>query len=406
MSYIETGSAEYKRASGALFIGAFVTFAILYTTQPLMPEFAAEFHVSAPLASLTLSLSTGVMAVAMLGAASLSDKVGKKNIMVFSMFSTSILSILTAYSPNFFILLLLRASLGIFIAGVPSIAMAYVAEEFNPNGIGKMMGLYISGTSIGGMAGRIITGVLTDAFSWRFAILAIGIITLGLSVLFYISLPAPRRQANRPHLEKTGFHAYVDHVKNKPLLLLIMLPFLLMGSFVTLFNYIGFLLKEPPYHLSQTAIGFIFILYLFGTFSSVYMGKKADLYGSSVVIKMSLTIMILGAIVTMLPSLVGKVVGIAIFTFGFFASHSVASSWMGEFALKNKAQASSLYLFSYYIGSSIVGSVGGFFWQHHHWGGVIGFVSMLMLFAFSIVYLIERSHSSSAISQYQSKVNG
>ncbi|WP_147534244.1 MFS transporter [Bacillus marasmi] len=403
MTYIEKGSMDYKHASIALFIGAFVTFAILYTTQPLMPVFAKEFHVSAPIASLTLSLSTGVMAVSMLIAASLSDLVGKKRMMVFSMFSTSILSILTALSPNFGVLLALRAVLGVVIAGVPSIAMAYVAEEFNPSGIGNIMGLYISGTSIGGMAGRMLTGAITDAFSWRFAILAIGMITFVLSVLFIFLLPAPKRQMVISIDDKLGWRVYLEHFKNKQLLLLIILPFLLMGSFVTIFNYIGFLLEQAPYHLSQTVIGFVFILYLFGTFSSVYMGKKADLYGASIVLKISICIMLMGAFTTLLPFLLGKIIGISILTFGFFASHSVASSWLGDFVTKDKAQASSLYLFAYYSGSSIVGSVGGYFWQHYHWVGVIGFISILTMSALIIVYVIERS--STVVSPYHSNVH-
>lgn len=97
--------------------------------------------------------------------------------MVLSMFSTSILGLITAFSPNFLLLLLLRAMLGLFIAGIPSIAMAYVAEEFNPSGIGKIMGLYISGTSIGGLAGRMIISTLTDIFSWRLALIVVGVMT-------------------------------------------------------------------------------------------------------------------------------------------------------------------------------------------------------------------------------------
>jgi MFS transporter, YNFM family, putative membrane transport protein len=45
LTYIQSGTRAYKRASLALFLGGFVTFSILYTTQPLLPAFAKEFHV-------------------------------------------------------------------------------------------------------------------------------------------------------------------------------------------------------------------------------------------------------------------------------------------------------------------------------------------------------------------------
>jgi MFS transporter, YNFM family, putative membrane transport protein len=403
MTYIEKGTEDYKRASGALFIGAFVTFAILYTTQPLMPVFAEEFHVSAPMASLTLSLSTGVMAFAMLIAATISDRIGKKKIMVLSMFATSILGILTAISPDFWTLLVFRTLIGVFIAGIPSIAMAYVAEEFNPNGIGKIMGLYISGTSVGGMSGRIITGALTDAFSWRTAVISIGFISLILSFVFLMTLPSSRHTADNKIDRKTGWVTYKELFHNKKLVLLILLPFLLMGSFVTLFNYIGFFLIEPPFQLSQTVVGFIFIVYLFGTFSSVYMGKKADEHGSPVILRIAIFIAICGAILTLTHSLIGIILGVSIFTFGFFASHSVASSWMGDFAEGNKAQASSLYLLFYYLGSSLIGSFGGYFWMHFHWFGVICFISILILLAFLIVSIVQKENNVPATSQIQIK---
>ncbi|AGK53291.1 MFS transporter [Bacillus sp. 1NLA3E] len=390
MTYIEKGTKEYGRASFALFLGGFVTFAILYTTQPLMPVFAKEFHVTAPIASLTLSSSTGVMAIAMLLSATLADAIGKKRLMVLSMFSTSILGLITAFSPNFLLLLLLRAMLGLFIAGIPSIAMAYVAEEFNPSGIGKIMGLYISGTSIGGLAGRMIISTLTDIFSWRLALIVVGVMTFFLSIAFLLTLPSSRHSVNKKLNWKQAWDAYKGHFRNRQLMYLVLLSFLLMGSFVTLFNYIGFLLVEAPYHLSQTVVGFIFIVYLFGTFSSIYMGKKADEFGSSLILKVSLGIMLGGAIFTTIPLLIGKIIGISIFSFGFFASHSVASTWVGDCAGKNKAQASSLYLLLYYLGSSIVGSVGGYFWLHFDWIGLITFISILLMIGILLVALAQK----------------
>jgi MFS transporter, YNFM family, putative membrane transport protein len=395
VTFIQKGTKEYRQASFSLFLGGFLTFAILYTTQPLMPIFAKEFHVSATIASLSLSVSTGVMAIVMLFAATVSDAMGKKQVMVISMFFTAVLSLFTALSPNFMTLVIVRLLLGCFIAGVPSIAMAYVAEEFNPNGIGKIMGLYISGTSIGGMAGRIITSVLTDLFNWRIALTTIGILALILSIMFWLTLPVPRNSVKKTLDWRMAWGVYKVHIVNKSLMGLVILAFLLMGSFVTLYNYIGFLLAEPPYGLSQTIIGFIFIVYICGTFSSIYMGKKADQYGYSFILKISIGIMMSGAFLTLVPSLIGKIIGMAIFTFGFFASHSIASAWVGDCAGNHKVQASSLYLLFYYLGSSFVGSFGGYFWSHFHWIGVISLISGLLIFGYLLVLLAQKKESAS-----------
>lgn len=391
MTYIQSGTKEYKRASFALFLGGFVTFSILYTTQPLMPTFSTTFHVSASIASLTLSSSTGFLAITMLLAASLSDRIGKKQIMTLSMLVTSILGLLTAITPNFITLLVFRAILGIFIAGIPSIAMAYVAEEFEPQGIGRIMGLYISGTSIGGMAGRIITGIVTDYFSWRIALIVIGVIALILSTMFWFTIPTPRNSLKKTMDWKSALDGYRSHLKNKKLMALIFLGFVFMGSFVTLYNYIGFLLMGSPYHLSQSLIGFIFIVYVFGTFSSVYMGNKADEFGNAFILKISVAITIIGAVITLVPWLILKIAGISIFTFGFFACHSIASAWVGDRAGRHKAQASSLYLLFYYLGSSLVGSFGGYFWTHYGWSGVISLISLLLLIAYPLILFAQKA---------------
>lgn len=394
MSTVRRGTTDYKKASIALFLAGFVTFANLYTTQPLFSEFSKVFGVSAVYASLSLSFTTGILAVSMLFAAPLSDVIGKKRLMVVSMVLASTLGLLTALSPNFSFLLMSRALLGIFAAGVPSIAMAYVGEQFSLDSIGKIMGLYIAGTSIGGMAGRIFTGILTDLFSWRVALASIGILSIFVSVLFWNLLPEPKRYSKPGMTIQEALSAYKIHLRSKELMAVISLAFLLMGSFVTLYNYIGYLLEGPPYHLSQAAIGSIFIVYLSGTFSSVFMGKQADKYGNKPMLLASLAITASGALLTLLPSLAAILAGIVIFTFGFFASHSIASAWVGELAKQYKAQASSLYLLFYYLGSSFVGFGGGYFWQYFHWPGVILLIIVLLLIGVPLVLFAGRKQAA------------
>ena len=57
--------------------------------------------------------------------------------------------------------------------------------------------------------------------------------------------------------------------------------------FVTLYNYLGYHLLAPPYHLSQTVVGLIFSVYLVGTFSSAWMGQQATRYGRGRILSIS-----------------------------------------------------------------------------------------------------------------------
>lgn len=391
---IMNGTKTYKRASLALFAAGFVTFSNLYTTQPLMPIFSSAFHITPSLASLTLSASTALLAIVMLISATLSDHIGRKKLMAIAMFSTSILALVTPWSSNFVTLLIFRALLGMVLAGVPSIAMAYISDEFHKKSLGRAMGLYIAGNSIGGLFGRLATGVFTDLWNWHIALLLIGLLSFFLSFYFLYALPEPKEAlAEDADSSDSGFYRFWVHLKDPARLSLFLIAFLLMGSFVTMFNYVGYLLSGPRYHLSQTFIGLIFIVYLTGTFSSAWMGTLADRKGQGPIALISILIMGVGGLLTLIPHLMWIILALAVFTFGFFGAHSVASRWVGDFAKQHKAQASSLYLLFYYAGSSLVGFFGGDFWSHWDWTGVIGLISVLLVLALLLALFVSKKQT-------------
>jgi MFS transporter, YNFM family, putative membrane transport protein len=382
VSYIKQGTVSFRNAILALFAGGFNTFAILYNIQPLMPEFSRDFHISPTMASLSLSMTTIAMAVSMLFVGSLSDAWGRKSVMTFSLFAASVLALLTAVSPNFHFLLVIRVLQGVVLAGLPAIAMTYLSEEIEPSSLGIVMGIYISGNSVGGMGGRIISGMVTDFFNWRVAIAAIGVLSLIATLLFWFKLPPSRNFERQPLKVSKIAETLLSQCKDRNLISVYGLGFLLMGSFVTLYNYIGYQLIAPPYSLSQSLVGSIFIVYITGTFSSTWMGRLADRYPRHKVMWLALTIILTGVIITLSGSLWLKIIGIAIFTFGFFGGHSIASSWVGRLAKNHKAQASSLYLFFYYVGSSVGGTTGGIFWSNFGWAGVVVLIVFFLVIAF------------------------
>ncbi len=378
---------SFWRMSSAMFLGGFAIFLLLYTTQPLFPIFSKEFNVSPAFASLSLSVTTGTLAIVMLLTAGVSERLGKKQMMSLSLMLSALLTVIAVLSPTFLTLLFFRLLLGVSIAGLPAIAMAYIVEEFPSRNVGLGMGLYLAGNTVGGMTGRIVTGIVADYSSWQIALLLVGGISFLCSVLFIKLLPKPRLEMKdiSPPTWKEMFTPLLDHFKNKRLLSLYGLGFLLMGGFVTLYNYMSYHLLEPPYNLSHSFVSWIFLLYLTGTFSSAVMGKVSDWIGKMQVLVIGLVLMLFGAILTLHGDLLIKIVAIGIFTFGFFSCHTVASSWVGVHATHHKAHASSLYLLFYYMGSSIVGTAGGYFWGRFNWIGVITFIGILTISGFLLI---------------------
>ena len=158
--------------------------------------------------------------------------------------------------------------------------------------------------------------------------------------------------------------------------------FLVMGTFVTVYNYAGFRLQAPPYGLSQGEASAIFVVYLFGMAASWTAGALADALGRGPVLAAGTVVALVGLALTLAAPLAAVVLGIVVLTIGFFIAHSVASGWVGPMAGEAKAHAASLYLLAYYSGSSLMGSAGGWFWAAYGWTGVAAFCGTMLAVAF------------------------
>lgn len=388
--WIKRGTPQFMRVTLALFSAGLATFALLYCVQPILPVLSQQFGVSPAASSISLSISTGLMALGLLVTGPLSDAIGRKSVMVTALMLAAICTLLSAAMTSWNGILLMRALTGLSLSGVAAVGMTYLSEEIHPSVIAFSMGLYISGNSIGGMSGRLLSGVLTDFFSWRIAIATIGCFALASALMFWKILPASqhfRPASLRPRSLIINFRL---HWRDRGLPLLFAEGFLLMGAFVTLFNYIGYRLMAAPWHLSQAIVGLLSVVYLTGSWSSPKAGALTSKLGRGPVIVGATAIMLAGLLITALNSVWFILPGMMLFTAGFFAAHSVASGWIGPRARRAKGQASSLYLFSYYLGSSVAGTSGGLFWHRYGWTGITLFIAALLLLALGVAWRLQR----------------
>ena len=364
--FIKRGTPQFMRVTLALFSAGLATFALLYCVQPILPVLSNEFGVSPASSSISLSISTAMLAVGLLFTGPLSDAIGRKPVMVTALLLAACCSLL---------------STGLSLSGVAAVGMTYLSEEIHPSFVAFSMGLYISGNSIGGMSGRLLTGVFTDFFGWRVALAVISGFALAAAIMFWRILPESRHFRPTSLRPKTLLINFRLHWRDRGLPLLFVEGFLLMGAFVTLFNYIGYRLMMSPWSLSQAVVGLLSVAYLTGTWSSPKAGAMTVRYGRGPVMLGFTGVMLCGLLMTLFSSLWLIFIGMLLFSAGFFAAHSVASSWIGPRARRAKGQASSLYLFSYYLGSSLAGTLGGVFWHRYGWNGVGGFIALLLLAA-------------------------
>jgi YNFM family putative membrane transporter len=381
---ISSGTPAYRKLALALLIAGFATFSLLYSVQSLLPIFATNFAVSAAEASLVVSLATGAMALTLLIASVISDRIGRRQMMTASLFAASLLTLSSAALPGWHTLLVTRFLTGIALAGIPAVAMAYVAEEVSGNSIGAAMGLYIAGSGLGGMAGRLLASVIADLFGWRAALAAVGGFSLIGALVFWRIAPPSRGFVSRTH-DWSSFSASMKILRSDAALpWLYTEGFLLMGSFVTVYNYVSFHLLAPPYSLSQSAVGAIFLFYIVGSFSSTWFGHLAGRLGRRRVFWMPVLALLAGVALTAATPLICIILGIGVVTVGYFGAHSVASSWVSRRGGAARAQAAAFYLFFLYVGSSTLGSAGGVAWSRAGWPGVAIFTGVLVMAALLI----------------------
>ncbi|MGW0564458.1 MFS transporter [Streptomyces sp. NPDC003016] len=370
-SRLAPSSPGYRRMSFALFAAGMATFALLYSTQALLPLVSADFGVSASAASWTVSAATGALALFVLPLSALSERFGRSRMMTVSLAVAVVVGVLVPFAPSLEWLVALRAVQGAALAGLPASAMAYLAEEVRPKALVAAIGLFVAGNSIGGMSGRIVTGWAAQLWGWRAALAAVGLLAVVCAVVFRLMLPKARHftpgSLNPRALAKT----VRGHLADPLLLRLYAIGALFMTVFGAVYTVIGYRLAEAPFSLPQGVIGSVFLVYLVGTVSSAAAGKLVARTGRRGALYLAVSTTAAGLLLSVADALGAVLAGLVLITAGFFAGHAVASSSVSRTAKTGRAQASALYQSAYYLGSSAGGTLGAVAFHAGGWGGTV-----------------------------------
>ncbi|MGY4102846.1 MFS transporter [Nocardia sp. R16R-3T] len=399
-----SSTSHARRITAALFAAGLTTFASMYSTQALLPSLSAAFGVAPARAALAVSSTTGFLALAIVPVSALSSRLGRTRVMTWSAVMSAVIGLLLPLSPSLEVLLAGRALQGVALAGVPAVAMAYLAEEIGGNGLGAAMGIYVAGTSIGGLSGRLIPAFALDLASWRWAEAAIAVAAAGCTVWFVRALPPSRGFVARPAGMRTALRDLGAPLRHGGLRALFGLAFVLFGGFVSIYNYLGYRLTRAPFELPAAVAGSVFLLYLAGTLASAAAGRWADRIGKHRVLAAAVLLMGIGVLVTIPDQLIAVILGISLCTAGFFGAHAVASTWVGAMAPGYRGAASSLYLFTYYFGGAVIGSATGIAYATAGWVGLTACVGSLLAVAAVLVWYLtihaRREFEAVAGSQY------
>lgn len=390
------GSREYRAVQISLFAAGVATFALLYSPQGLLPQVADTFGVSSGGSTLALSLTTAGLACALLVAGPASDAWGRTPLIKGSIVAASVVGLAVAVAPTWHSLLALRLLEGVVLAGLPAVATAYLREELHPDVHARAAGLYIAGTAFGGMLGRLATGGVAELLGWRWGMAVVALMGLVCAAVVLWLLPASRGHVVRPAGWRALARGTVRIVADPVLLALYVIGACGAGAAVGLFNALGFRLQAEPFALGVGTASLVFLVYVFGSVSSASFGRAAGRFGRRPVVPVAGVLGVVGVVATLGDHLWLVVVGTAVTTIGYFGVHAVASGWVPARAHAvggSASQAASLYLFTYYVGSSVFGSLAGHAWSEGGWTSVALLTGGLLLLATVVAVALMRSVS-------------
>lgn len=361
---------EFRKSILGIVLTGLTAFSAQYCIQPVINDVAASFAKGAEGAGIIMSASLLGMAAMLLVLVYVSDKLPQKKSIFGSLLFAVGTTLASAVVTNFYVFVGLRFLQGAILALVPVCTIAYAREHSPVGQDGFAVSMYICGISLGGLAGRFIMGLLADFMSWRIALAGIGgaCLLFTFAVVYLLKADKPRSAAEKKAVEKP-FPFFSK--QGLPLLAICCFGFCFSDCFFIVFNFLSYVFSAPPYNFNHTLIGMLFLIQIFGSFSSFVAGKLYKRFGAYKISCCSLCLIACGALCTLHASVMMKVMGLIIINLGFFANQSMGSTMASGISQEHKASCTAAYMFTYYMGASVVTALGGYLYRSYGWNALI-----------------------------------
>lgn len=384
---LDRGAPNWLATAAVTLCGA-CAFLELYCTQPLLPLLARLFHASKTGVGMTVSAATLGVALSAPFFGAFAERLPRKRVIVVSLLGVSIPTLLAATSTSLAQLIFWRFLQGITVPGIIAVVITYIGEEWPPDKVALTMSFYVSGTALGGLLGRISSGILADRYSWRISFLVLGAASLGGAAAVAAWLPHGRRRAKAPTTngDESGFIYQVRGLfRSRRLVATFAVGFNVLFSLVGVFTWITFHLNAAPYLLSTTALSSLFLVYLVGLVVTPAAGYFITRVGLRAGIAGAIVCAIFGVLLTLAPSLPVIIAGLALLCSGVFIAQTASSSHLRVAAPAGaRVTAAGLYITFYYLGGAAAGVIPGAFWALGRWPACVGFIVTMQAVALAI----------------------
>lgn len=352
-----------------------LVFLNVYAPQALLPLLAHEFGAT-PLAVGSLVGAT-TLAIALVSplAGVLADAAGRKRVMVAAFLLLTLPCLLATQVGTLAALNLARFLQGLLIPLVMVTASAYAAEEFGgrdrlPGTVAQAISAYVTGTVLGGFAGRFISGLVASGGQWRLAFWVLVASNLLGALLVGLLLPHASHFTPARDL-RTVARDLRTHLHNRALLGTLAVGFCLLFTLVAAFTYVVLRLAAAPYRLGTGALGGVFAVYLLGVVVTPLSGRLLARTGPARGLLLGAGLSVSGLLLTLATPLWLVILGLALGSCGVFISQSAALGAVQTSVTRARSLATGLYNLAYYGGGAVATLLGGLAYTHLGWPGVV-----------------------------------
>jgi len=365
-------------------LAGYCTFINLYSPQAILPLLADEFQAGP--AQISTIMTAGTLAVALIApfSGAVADVLGRKRVIVSAMLALAIPTVLSAFAGSLHALIVWRFVQGLCMPPIFAVTIAYIGEELPPHEATAVTGVYTSGASLGGFSGRFITGILADVIGWRSGFICLAAATLIGALIVAALLPRERKFVRSEGIVASG-RQMLRHFRNPQLVATYAVGFGVLFNFIATFTFISFRLAAPPYNLSPTWLGAIFVVYLAGSSLTPLVGKLVARFGRRSFMLLILAIWTVGIAITLTSPLWLIILGLAMMASCGLLCQAVSTSYVAVTAQAGRSSAVGLYVTSFYFGGSVGAAAGGVAWISGGWPACVGMMAAMLAIMAAIV---------------------
>ncbi len=375
----------------AVFLTGFCCFINLYSPQAILPLLSIEMAVSAAGAAAVITASTFAVAMTAPFTGAAADVIGRKYVIVAAMILVTIPTLMSALAPTLPEIVFWRFVQGLVMPPIFVVIIAYIGEEWPRAEAATAAGIYTSGASLGGFAGRFVAGVFSDLIGWRGGMMVLAAMTLTGAVIVALLLPREKKFVRSDGFG-TALKQMLRHFRNPQLIATYAVGFGVLFNFLATFTFVSFRLAAAPYNLSATALAVIFFVYLLGAGLTPWTGFVIRRIGRRHFMIINFAVWAVGLGLTLTDPLWMIILGLALCAACGLITQATSTGYVTITAQFGRSSAVGLYVTSFYLGGSVGGALGGILWTHGGWPSVAAMCGVMLIIMACVVFFAWAKH--------------